>query len=258
MKERLSIVKIGGNVIDDPEKLDSFLKDFSRLPGKKILVHGGGKEATRLSGVLGIETVKIDGRRVTDRATLDVVTMVYAGLINKNIVAALQKEGVDAMGFTGADGNLIPATRRPAIPVDYGFVGDIDTEKIGTRRIAVMLEEGIVPVFCAICHDGKGTLLNCNADTIAGSLAVAMAREYDVSLVYCFEKAGVLMDIDDDESVIAEVNADNFDKLKATGVVAEGMLPKLENALASVAKGVSEVRICHFSAVSADKGTVIR
>lgn len=184
----ITVVKIGGNVVDNPEALGRFVTDFAKLPGKKILIHGGGKEATRLSARLGIETTMIDGRRVTSRETLDVVTMVYAGLVNKRIVAALQAAGCNAIGLSGADAAVITATKRPAAPVDYGFVGDIDPAKINSSFIDTLLSSGIVPVFCAITHDGNGSLLNCNADSVASAVAIAASRIDTATLVFCFEK----------------------------------------------------------------------
>lgn len=254
----INVVKIGGNVIDNPSALNDFLRDFARLEGKKILVHGGGKEATRMSESMGIKANMIDGRRVTDRATLDIVTMVYAGLINKRIVAMLQGLGCNAVGLTGADGNVIPATRRPAKPIDYGFVGDIDPAKVNDRLIESLLEEGLVPVFCAICHDGKGTLLNCNADTIASSVALGAARLGNTRLTYCFEKPGVMTDVDDESSVIRLITSESFEKLKEQGIVAAGMIPKLQNALKSAREGVKEVRICRAEdLLDEEKGTKI-
>lgn len=258
MEDMINIVKIGGNVIDNPDALAAFLKDFAAMKGKKILVHGGGKEATRMSESMGIKANMIEGRRVTDRQTLDIVTMVYAGLINKRIVAMLQVLGCDAVGLTGADGNAIPATRRPAAPIDYGFVGDIDPARINDQFIKALLDNGNVPVFCAICHDGAGTLLNCNADSIAGAVAQGASRIAPTRLTYCFEKAGVMTDLDDESSVIPLVTAASFAELKATGIVAKGMIPKLQNALACAANGVTEVRICKAEALNTDGGTVIR
>lgn len=254
----IKVVKIGGNVIDNSEALDSFLKDFAHLTGSKILVHGGGKEATRLSREMGIETTMIDGRRVTDRATLDVVTMVYAGLINKRIVAKLQALGVNALGVTGADANLIPATRRPANPVDFGFVGDINTDFVGSETLGNLLDAGLTPVFCAICHDGNGSLLNCNADTVAASVAIGAARIGETTLTYCFEKPGVMADVDDDNSVIPLITNADFDGLRARNVVAKGMIPKLSTALQAAKKGVSSVRICQAENLLGDTGTVIK
>lgn len=254
----INVVKIGGNVVDSPAALAAFLRDFASLKGPKILVHGGGKEATRLSTTLGIETQMIDGRRVTDRQTLDVVTMVYAGLINKRIVAMLQAEGCNAVGLSGADGNVIPARRRPANPIDYGFVGDIDPRAVNDRFIASLLAAGVTPVFCAICHDGGGSLLNCNADSVAAAVAQGASRIDATRLIYCFEKAGVLRDVDDPASVIELVTAESFVTLREQGIVAKGMIPKIENALACAAAGVAEVRICQAEALTVGGGTTIR
>lgn len=257
--ERLiNVVKIGGNVIDNPEALAAFLKDFANLPGPKILVHGGGKEATRMSASMGIEAKMIDGRRVTDRQTLDIVTMVYAGLINKRIVAQLQALGCDAIGLTGADGNAILAARRPAKPIDYGFVGDIDPDKVNAPLISTLIGSGRVPVFCAICHDGHGTLLNCNADSVAGAVAVGASRIAPTRLTFCFEMPGVMRDINDPSSIIPLVTEESFGELKADGIVAKGMIPKLQNALACAKKGVREVRICQAEALLSDTGTLVR
>lgn len=257
MNERIRVVKIGGNVVDDPEALQVFVKDFSRLAGPKILVHGGGKEATRVSGALGIETTMIEGRRVTDRATLDVVTMVYAGLINKRIVSMLQAVGVDAIGLSGADGNVIRAVKRTPNPIDYGYVGDIDPMDVNDIFLSMMLKGGLVPVICAITHDGDGTLLNCNADTIASSVAVASSRIAPVDLIYCFEKPGVLSDPDDDSSVIGFIDHETFENLKADGVVSKGMIPKISNALKAVDSGVTEVYIKSAANLLSAGGTLI-
>lgn len=254
----LKVVKIGGNVVDSPEALREFASLFARLDGPKILVHGGGKEATRLSAALGIETRMIDGRRVTDAATIDVVTMVYAGLINKRVVALLQSLGVNAMGVCGADASLIKAVRRPAAPVDYGFVGDISTEGVNTGYIAKMISDGITPVFCAITHDGAGQLLNCNADSVASAVAVAMSRKMDTELYYCFEKIGVLSDPDNPASLIPEITPELFAAYMSQGVVKGGMIPKIDNALSAVRLGVSKVYIKHSSKLTDTTGTVIR
>lgn len=256
--DMINVVKIGGNVIDNPEALKAFLSDFARLEGRKILVHGGGKEATRMSEGLGISTTMIAGRRVTDRATLDIVTMVYAGLINKRIVSQLQSLGCNALGLTGADGNVIPARRRSPEPIDYGYVGDIDPKKVNDDLIATLLSDGLTPVFCAICHDGAGQLLNCNADTIASSVARAAARIAPVRLTYCFEKPGVMTDVEDETSVISLITPERFESLKSEGIVAAGMIPKLENAFQSAREGVSEVRICKAENLLGDLGTVCR
>lgn len=254
----INVIKIGGNVIDNPELLSSFLKDFTALVGPKILVHGGGKEATRLAESLGVKTTMIDGRRVTDKETLDIVTMTYAGLINKRIVAKLQALGCDAIGFTGADGNLMPATRRSPNPIDYGYVGDIDPYMVNTTLIRALLKEGFVPVMCAICHDENGSLLNCNADSVAAAMAIGCSQLSSTNLTYCFEKAGVMTDLDDEESVIPLVTEESFAELVENGIVAKGMIPKLTNALDSAEKGVASVRICKAENLLNPKGTIIR
>lgn len=256
--KKINVVKIGGNVIDDPVALAEFVKIFSTLEGPKVLVHGGGKEATRLSKALNIETTMIDGRRVTDRSTLDVVTMTYAGLINKRIVAMLQANGCNALGFSGADGNIIKATRRPALPIDYGYVGDINPDDVNDSLIRILLEAGIVPVVCAICHDGNGTLLNCNADSVAAAVAIGCSIIARTVLTYCFEKAGVLEDVENENSVIPLITEEKFRKLKENGTIVKGMIPKITNALDSAAKGVSEVRICKAESLNTDSGTIIR
>ncbi|MBO4944950.1 MAG: acetylglutamate kinase [Muribaculaceae bacterium] len=253
----IRVIKIGGNVVDNPEALRAFVADLAGMRGPRILVHGGGKEATRLSGRLGIETTMIEGRRVTDAATIDVVTMVYAGLINKRIVAGLQAAGANAIGLCGADGNVIPAKRRPANPVDYGFVGDIDPSAINDGLIATLLDSGIVPVFCAICHDGNGSLLNCNADSVASAVAVAASRIRPVDLTYCFEMPGVMRDINDPDSLIPHITPGLYADLKSEGVVSKGMIPKIDNAFAAINQGVSSVRICRSDALLTDVGTVI-
>ena len=237
----MKVIKIGGNVIDDPQALAAFVADFARMPGDKVLIHGGGKVATALSKTLGIETRMVAGRRVTDQQTLDVVTMVYAGLINKNIVAALQAQGCNAIGMSGADAGAILSHRRNTGTVDYGYVGDVD--RVNGAGIKALSGAGFTPVFCAITHDGHGTLLNTNADTVASEVAKALAGETDTELVFCFEKAGVLSDPDDDTSVIPRIDTADFERLKAGGTVSGGMLPKLENAIAALRSGVKKVVI---------------
>lgn len=241
--EALSIIKIGGNVIDNSEKLNHFLKAFADLEGYKILVHGGGKMATKLADEMGVEAKMVDGRRITDVETLRIVTMVYAGLINKNLVAQLQKYGCNAIGLSGADGNLIKAKKRPKAAIDYGFVGDLNENSIETENLTKLIESGFVPVFSAITHDGEGQLLNTNADTIASALAVAMSKHYETSLVYCFEKKGVLLDVNDENSLVQELKSASLEDLKAKGIIADGMLPKLHNAFDAINKGVKEVFI---------------
>lgn len=252
----INVVKIGGNVIDNPDALQAFLKDFAAISGDKILVHGGGKEATRMSESMGIKANMIEGRRVTDRQTLDIVTMVYAGLINKRIVSALQKLGCDAVGLTGADGNLIQAARRSPNPIDYGYVGDI--KHINHEFLETLFGNRNVPVVCAICHDGNGTLLNCNADSVASAVACGAAAIAPTRLTFCFEKPGVMTDINDESSVIPLVTAESFVELKESGVIADGMIPKIHNALVSASQGVKEVRICRASDLLSSTGTFIR
>lgn len=250
----IQIYKIGGNVINDPEALKEFLKIFSTLTGKKILVHGGGKEATELGKKIGLEAKMIDGRRVTDRETLELVTMVYAGLINKRIVDILQGLGCNAVGLTGADANVIPAKKRSPIPIDYGFVGDINPEDINTKYLSMLLDQGYTPVFCAICRDKEGGLLNCNADSIASAVAEACSRLDETELVYCFEKDGVLADVNDENSLIPLITPEMFEPLKEEGKISGGMIPKVSNALKAVEAGVGKVRICN----GRNTGTVIK
>ena len=273
----IRIVKIGGNVVDNPELLKEFVKDFAAMPGKKILVHGGGVMASQMQKAMGMVPMMVEGRRVTDEETLRVVTMVYAGWCNKNITALLQAEGCNAIGLSGADGNAIKARKRPPVfvetlgqEVDYGFVGDVTGDSVNGKFIYTLLERGIVPVFNAINHDGEGNLLNTNADTIASSVAIAMAnyryrspREvccrceecthcsddgrltHETELIYCFEKDGVLYDKDDDGSVIPEIDKEKFASLKEEGRVADGMIPKLTNSFKAIENGVARVIIKH-------------
>lgn len=241
----IKVVKIGGNVIDSEEALSSFVSDFASIEGPKVLVHGGGKLATRLAERLDIPTTMIDGRRVTDSDTLDVVTMVYAGLVNKRIVAMLQSLGCNAIGLSGADGGAVRATRRAANPIDFGFVGDIAVEGVDAAFIRNLTEQGIVPVFCSIMHDGKGQLLNCNADSVASAVAVGLATECDTELLFCFEKRGVMRDVDDDTSVIANINREGYKALLAEGVVNKGMIPKIDGAFRALECGVKVVTIKH-------------
>jgi len=241
--KKLTVIKIGGNVIDNSEKLYQFLLDFTALPGDKILIHGGGKIATELGVSLGVEAKMVEGRRITDIETLRIVTMVYAGLINKNMVAQLQAKGCNAIGLTGADGNVIKAVKRPVREVDYGYVGDLDASSVSTGTLSSLLNAGMVPVLCAITHDGDTQLLNTNADTIASAVAVAMSALYETSLIYCFEKRGVMRDIDDDSSLVSEIKMEQFETLKNEGVVSGGMIPKLYNAFEAIKSGVSAVYI---------------
>lgn len=239
---RLFIVKIGGNVLDNPAALDIFLQDFASIREPKILIHGGGKIATNLGNQLGIESNYINGRRITDAATLDLVTMVYGGLVNKQIVAKLQHLGCNALGVTGADGNMISATRRPVKDVDYGFVGDIRPEGVNTALLHFLLKQNTIPLFAPLTHaDGK--MLNTNADTIASVLAVALSKHFDVRLIFCFEKKGVLRNVMDPDSVIRHLPKKLYDELLPQQVFADGILPKLENAYAAIGAGVKEVLI---------------
>jgi acetylglutamate kinase len=242
-KKSLSIMKIGGNIIDNPTELTKFLTDFSKIEGNKILVHGGGKSATKMAQSIGLTPKMIDGRRITDQPMLDVVVMIYAGEINKNIVAQLQAYNTNAMGFSGADGNLIQSTKRKHPTIDYGFVGDV--KDVNTTLLETLISHGIVPVFCAITHDKKGQLLNTNADTIASELAIATSEVYEVTLNYCFEKAGVLTDVEDENSVIQQINSELYTKLKAEGAIHSGMIPKLDNCFNSLSKGVQKIKIGH-------------
>ncbi|MEC4052127.1 acetylglutamate kinase [Myroides odoratimimus] len=241
--QSLTVIKIGGNIVDDESALNAFLDIYARIEGPKVLVHGGGKLATRMAAQLGIETQMVNGRRITDEAMLPIAVMVYAGLINKQITAQLQARGCDAMGISGADAKLIQSHKRPTEPIDYGYVGDFEASDVNVVRLQQLLEIGINPVFSAITADKEGQLLNTNADTIASNIAVALATKYKVALVYCFERKGVLQDINDENSVINTINQENFTQLKQQGVIADGMLPKIENALAAVNQGVDKVCI---------------
>ena len=243
--KKLYIIKIGGNVIDDPEQLNKFLSDFSKIEDSKILVHGGGKIASELAKRLGISQALVNGRRITDAETLKVTIMVYAGLINKQIVTLLQANGVNAIGLSGADGNSITAVKRNVIDIDYGFVGDVTGSGVNLEFINSLLSAKITPVFSAITHDGKGQLLNTNADTIASVLAVAMSKYFDVQLNYCFEKKGVLKDVDDENSVISSITKTKYKQLLSEGVISKGMIPKLDNAFEAIQNGVKSVMIAH-------------
>ena len=239
--DKLYVIKIGGNIIDDNMKLKSFLKDFSSLNDKKILVHGGGKLATRMAEELGIEQKLLDGRRITDAETLKIVTMVYAGYINKNIVASLQSFDCNALGLSGADGDSILAHKRVHPGMDYGFVGDVDA--VNSDLISTLLEKNIAIVFAPITHNQQGQLLNTNADTIAQEIAKAMSELYDVELIYAFEKSGVLLNADDDSSVIPEIKPSYYQELKEKKKIFAGMIPKLDNAFAALKSGVNKIII---------------
>ena len=284
----IKVVKIGGNVVDNPELLREFVKDFAAMPGMKVLIHGGGVMASQMQKSMGMTPIMIEGRRVTDEETLKVVTMVYAGWCNKNIVSLLQGAGCNAIGLCGADGNAIKAAKRPPVEVagqmvDYGYVGDVKAESVNASFVYSLIERGIVPVFNAINHDGEGNLLNTNADTIASSVAIALAGHkyrnrwevcsacencthcsddgrltHEVELIYCFEKDGVLYDKDDDASVIEQIDKAKFAELKEEGVVADGMIPKLTNAFKAIDSGVSRVIIKHARNLLNDKGTTLK
>lgn len=285
----IKVIKIGGNVVDNPELLGRFVRDFAAMPGMKILVHGGGVKASQMQKAMGMVPQMVEGRRVTDEETLKVVTMVYAGWCSKNITALLQAEGCNAIGLCGADGNVIKARKRAPLyveslgkEVDYGYVGDVSAESVNAGFIYSLLEKGIVPVFNAINHDGEGNLLNTNADTIASSVAIAIAnyryrspREvcsrceecthcsddgrltHETELIYCFEKDGVLYDKDDDRSVIGEITRSRFEELKKEGIVADGMIPKLTNSFKAIDSGVARVVIKHARNLLNDTGTVL-
>ncbi|MDO4159391.1 MAG: acetylglutamate kinase [Prevotellaceae bacterium] len=255
MKEKLTIVKVGGAVVEDNDRLGRLLDDFSAIEGRKLLVHGGGRRATAIAARLGIESQMVNGRRITDADTLEVVTMVYGGLVNKNLVARLQAKGIDALGLTGADIDVIHSHKRPVKDVDYGYVGDV--ERVSGDKLHTLIETGITPVMAPLTHDGKGNILNTNADTIASETAKALAEYYDVTLIFSFEKKGVLSNPDDDDSVIPVITHKAFEKYVAEGIVAGGMIPKIENALAAVDAGVSRVNITLATAIDGKHGTMI-
>ena len=257
MKEKITIVKVGGAVVEDETQLAQLLKDFSAIEGKKVLVHGGGRKATKVAELLGIESKMVNGRRITDAEMLSVVTMVYGGLVNKTLVARLQANGVNALGLTGADMNVIRSHKRPIKDgVDFGFVGDVDTAD--GKMLSKLIEEGITPVMAPLTHDGQRNILNTNADTIASETAKALAPYYDVTLIFSFEKKGVLRNPDDDDSVIPVITHEDFEKYKADGTISGGMLPKIENALSAIDAGVSRVIITLATAIDGRSGTIIK
>jgi len=255
MKDYVTVLKVGGAVVEDEASLAQLVSDFCAIKGRKVLVHGGGRRATAVAKALDIETKMVNGRRITDHAMLEVVTMVYGGLVNKNIVAQLQAGGTDALGLTGTDIDVIRSHRRPVKDVDYGFVGDV--ECVDGGKLQTLIEAGITPVMAPLTHDGNGQLLNTNADTIASETAKALAPLYDVTLVYCFEKAGVLSNQYDDNSVISRITHSDFDRLIADGTISGGMLPKIENAFRAVDAGVKRVIITNVGDISGLHGTVI-
>ena len=256
VKEKLSIVKIGGNIIEDDESLKEFLKLFTNLKGKKILVHGGGKRATQVASKLGIESKMVNGRRITDTETLEVITMVYGGLVNKNIVAKLQALQVDAIGLTGADINSIVSEKRPVKEVDFGFVGDV--KNVAHKSIDKLIKADFTPVFCAITHDGNGQLLNTNADTITSQVAVGMSELYETSIYYCFELNGVLKDINDKNSVIKHMDSLLYKQLLDQGIIVDGMLPKLENCFDALKHGVKTINMGNTSMLTQENDNFTR
>lgn len=268
--DKINVIKVGGAVVENPASLGELINQFATMPGYKVLVHGGGRSATKIAAQLGIESHMVGGRRITDEDMLKVVTMVYGGLVNKRIVAALQAKGVNAVGLTGADMDIIRSHKRePKMVtmddgseqlVDFGFVGDVDFAN--GRRLAALIKpqegvEAVVPVVAPLTHDGKGNILNTNADTMAATVAKALTEEFEVTLTYCFEKPGVMADADDDDSVIPSINTQSYEQLKADGIVSGGMIPKLDNAFESLEAGVKRVVITHFMDIQASQGTVI-
>lgn len=257
--QTLNVIKVGGKVVEEDASLERLLSCFAAISGPKILVHGGGRTATRIASQLGVPTNMVDGRRVTDAPMLDVVTMVYGGLVNKRVVARLQAQGISAIGLTGADIDIIRSHKRPLVKgsdgalIDYGYVGDVD--KVDSDALDMLIRGGYVPILAPLTHDGEGNMLNTNADTIASSVAKALSGKYEVILRYCFEKAGVLSDPEDESSVISRIDKSLFGKLKENGTIAGGMIPKLENAFDALGGGVKEVRITASDAL--DQGTVI-
>ena len=252
----MTVIKVGGKIVEEEATLNRLLDDFATIEGHKVLVHGGGRSATKIAAQLGIESKMVNGRRITDSETLKVVTMVYGGLVNKNVVAGLQARGVNVLGLTGADLNVMRSVKRPVKEVDYGFVGDV--EKVDALLLSDLIYKGVVPVMAPLTHDGKGHMLNTNADTIAGETAKALAALFDVTLVFCFEKKGVLRDENDDDSVIPLITPAEFKQYVADGIIQGGMIPKLENSFAAIDAGVSEVIITLASAISGEEGTRIK
>lgn len=253
--EKLTIVKVGGKIVEEEQSLKQLLQDFAKIEGYKLLVHGGGCSATRLAERLGIESRMVNGRRITDKDTLEVVTMVYGGLVNKNIVAGLQALNINALGLTGADMNIIRSEKRPVTDIDYGYVGDV--QEVNTKALSDLISQGVVPILAPLTHDKQGNILNTNADTIAGETAKALATVFNVTLIFCFEKKGVLMDENDDDSVIPQLDKDDFERLVKEGVIQGGMIPKLENAFKSLDAGVKKVIITNASELDENKGSNI-
>lgn len=254
--EKLTIIKVGGKIVEEDETLSQLLDDFAQIEGHKILVHGGGRSATQLATKLGLETKMVNGRRITDKATLDITVMVYAGLVNKKIVAQLQKRGINALGLTGADMNIIKSNIRPVKDIDYGYVGDV--KGVNGELLTSLINKNIVPILAPLTHDGNGNMLNTNADTIAGETAKAMSSFFETTLIYCFEKKGVMTDIEDENSVIHHIDKTSFTNMVAEGIIKDGMVPKLENAFSCIDKGVAKVIITHATDIKGEKGTIIK
>lgn len=254
--DKLTIIKVGGKIVEEEATLRKLLQDFSALEGYKILVHGGGRSATKIASQLGIESQMVEGRRITDAETLKVVTMVYGGLVNKSIVAGLQSLNVNALGLTGADMNLIRSEKRPVTTVDYGYVGDV--KEVNATLLVSLIKQGIVPVLAPLTHDKEGNMLNTNADTIAGETAKALTTSFDVTLVYCFEKKGVLRDENDDNTLIPLINRNTFTQLVTEGIIQGGMIPKLENSFQAIEAGVKEVIITKADAIAPGQGTCVK
>ena len=255
MRKKITVIKVGGKIVEEEASLTALLDRFAAIDGRKVLIHGGGRSATRIAGLLGIESRMVDGRRITDSETLKVVTMVYGGLVNKNIVAGLQARGVNALGLTGADCNIIKAHKRPVKTIDYGFVGDV--ECADGDMLSRLIEQGITPIIAPLTHDGKGTMLNTNADTMAAETAKALATVYDTTLIYCFELPGVMRDPEDADSLIATITGESYRALLAEGIISGGMIPKMENAFNAINNGVSRVIITKADAIDGTQGTHI-
>ena len=255
MREKITVIKVGGKIVEEEASLTALLDRFAAIDGRKVLIHGGGRSATRIAGLLGIESRMVDGRRITDSETLKVVTMVYGGLVNKNIVAGLQARGVNALGLTGADCNIIKAHKRPVKTIDYGFVGDV--ECADGDMLSRLIEQGITPIIAPLTHDGKGTMLNTNADTMAAETAKALATVYDTTLIYCFELPGVMRDPEDADSLISTITRESYRALLAEGIISGGMIPKMENAFNAINNGVSRVIITKADAIDGTQGTHI-
>jgi acetylglutamate kinase len=253
--DRLTIIKVGGKVVENAQSLETLLDQFKRISGYKMLVHGGGTTATEIAGKLGIETKMVEGRRITDAAMLDVVTMVYGGLVNKKVVAGLQARNCNALGLTGADLGLVQAKKRVVQDIDYGFVGDV--EDVNSRELRLLINENVIPVIAPLTHDGKGQLLNTNADTMAAEIAAELASYFNVFLFFCFEKKGVLLDQNDETSIIYELDSNLFEQYKEEGIISAGMIPKLENGFRAKRKGVKEVLITNEQNIATGRGTRI-